>query len=265
LEQNSDYLVLTGLEETETKSPDVAVPVKKKKRVTNTDKVEEVNCIKCDVCFKSFKYINSLLRHRKQLHRGDLVFRCTVCPYGTKVFLEFSGHLRKSHADDFKLAPYGLVCAICGKKFLSHDNLTSHMKFHKAPQFQCSYCNKMFKAKRSVIRHENKHIGSKSNICETCGKGFHGENDLINHKKIHEEKKFMCATCEKTFVTKWNLTQHERIHSNERPYKCPIPGCSDAFIQNFLLKAHLSKWHRRNWQDFKKPTRPYKLETIWPE
>ena len=88
------------------------------------------------------------------------------------------------------------IIDICPKQFkkkislINHKNKNECDKYNKLP-FKCSYCNKRYKIKKTLMKHEkNKHI----------------ENKNIN--KNIKKYEYDCMLCNKLFSTKSNLTKH---------------------------------------------------------
>ncbi|KAK7879026.1 hypothetical protein WMY93_030779 [Mugilogobius chulae] len=59
------------------------------------------------------------------------------------------------------------------------------------------------------------------------------------------QKPFSCDNCDKNFCTRYQLTRHELCHSGEKPHKCAVEGCSQAFVTNASLKNHTSRFHKQ--------------------
>ena len=122
----------------------------------------------CEECSTSFSKLSHLKRHVKAQH--------------TKYEEEYD-------------------CDECGKKFNRHDNLLKHMRYthnvkrktlvlpginDELENFPCSYCEKVYTQKFSLIRHiESKHSKEKNYRCTICDKSFQRRDVLEVHQKIH--------------------------------------------------------------------------------
>merc|ERR1712126_113767 len=97
------------------------------------------------------------------------------------------------------------TCDTCGKKFVSKENLTRHIR--------------------------TLHSNVKPHHCDEhgCDKKFARRDSLSMHKKtVHsmEEPYNHCEDCGKGFKHKGSLDRHIRsVHSDERPLQCEEPGC----------------------------------------
>ena len=63
-----------------------------------------------------------------------------------------------------------------------------------------------------------KHTGEKPHECDKCDKTYRQKGDLKRHQdRDHERKTFKCDNCEKTFARKANLKDHqEKQHPQEQ-------------------------------------------------
>ena len=84
--------------------------------------------------------------------------------------------------------------------------------------FNCTICNKEFKHRLNLKRHEKTHYSIKTFKCN-----------------IYDPKE-QNKTCRSTFTRKEDLITHKRVHTGERPYKCI--KCDAAFTRNSDWRYH---------------------------
>ena len=81
--------------------------------------------------------------------------------------------------------------------------LRTHEKIHSNETFQCKICDKRFKNKYDMQRHEEAHIESeeKQFKCKKCSKKFNKITLVRDHQRIHKEhlKSFEFKTYGKCF------------------------------------------------------------------
>ena len=79
--------------------------------------------------------------------------------------------------------------------------------------FQCKTCEKCFKQKNNLKRHERIHTGKTPFQCTICNKCFADLSKLKDHESNHSEEKrhFRCNTCNKSFRTSSSLKVHELL------------------------------------------------------
>ncbi|XP_018407110.1 PREDICTED: zinc finger protein 761-like [Cyphomyrmex costatus] len=122
--------------------------------------------------------------------------------------------------------------------------------------YKCGTCNKEFKNKAHLTKHERTHNGEKPYKCEFCEKTFsqngHRRQHIVathyNDERYKSNKdlytggvSYKCGTCNKEFKNKAHLTKHERTHNGEKPYKCEF--CEKTFSQNKNLRRHIVAKH----------------------
>jgi len=83
-----------------------------------------------------------------------------------------------------------LACNIaeCQHEALSKHEHDLHMKEHRALEvfpFNCKTCQKGFKNKTDLERHESSHKSVKQHVCEVCNSSFTRRDHLKRHKRRH--------------------------------------------------------------------------------
>ena len=138
------------------------------------------------------------------------------------------------------------VCPLeeCNKVFKARKSLMEHMRIHNGQKpYHCHYegCNRRFTQYSSMQKHERTHTGAKPYKCNQCSKLFTQVSNLKRHERVHAgEKPYVCEACEKCFSTASNLKQHMVTHQNEdirAKLRCDI--CRKSYLYRSSLRKHL--------------------------
>ncbi len=132
-------------------------------------------------------------------------------------------------------------CKLCDKAFKNKYHLKRHQQNHDAQAiYPCSFCGKNFKTPHLLWQHSFVHKNTRDFHCDLCGKSFKTRSNLLQHKYGHAtEKIFKCSICDKAFNKKALMRGHERNHTEERPFICP--DCGFAFKLKSTLQNHQKK------------------------
>ena len=144
---------------------------------------------------------------------------------------------------------YHLKCDMCARRFSRLKDLNHHKKVHlpnDEKQFQCKICGKGFISKNNLISHMLTHSGDRPHKCNQCGKSFRQLGHLQTHLRIHTNyRPFKCTSCEKTFATNSQLKAHVKTHglhckqSFDNCVACLI--CGNSFASEKHLNIHKIK------------------------
>ena len=179
----------------------------------------------CNKCNKSFLTERSLRSHKTHHRRFNNTSPDPAIEENTSLRFEQNGvrglntreeHLltssllrKQSNASTLpKSKPNVFTCGVCGKKFLSKNNLHRHKGHHSRGS--------------SILNPKNK---SKTYQCSTCLEFFHSRSSLKCHKnRLHEAvdpTSFVCPFCDLTFLSREDLWVHKQdLHSTADPYTC---------------------------------------------
>lgn len=161
--------------------------------------------------------------------------QCPGCRISVRLNKDLKQHLKDMEGDDQHI----WYCEVCTTDYKRKHDLYGHIiRTHK--ENACHLCNEIYKGSNDLQRHMTKahyEESERQDICPHCGKLVKNIRSHIRdvHKRL---KKFGCDMCDKKFVTRHALTQHFRVHSDERPYKCSVPGCDKAFKLLCQVKQH---------------------------
>lgn len=186
----------------------------------------------CRDCTKVYMNVNEFLVHRISVHHDDLVTE-TI----------------KLDKDSNKITGVW-PCDICGSKFYSKDNISTHLKSHQvcneketalSDNIFCKYCGFLF-PKKQVLQHlqvvhrliknvELEETDADSFDCKICYRPFTRQSSLRNHlEKYHADGLEMvaeaencdivwkCIECNSLFAEELFLMQHY----GDKHSKCPL-------------------------------------------
>lgn len=105
-------------------------------------------------------------------------------------------------------------CSVCNKVFKLRSSLERHNIIHtENDYFECSYCKKRFAQKCHYEIHLRTHTGVKPFECPCCEKRFIDKSGLTKHTKRLSERAVDCDFCEKKFCSKKLLKAHVKTHN----------------------------------------------------
>ncbi|XP_023238878.1 zinc finger protein 397-like isoform X3 [Centruroides sculpturatus] len=112
---------------------------------------------------------------------------------------------------------------------------------NKDRPFRCNICQRSFKLKADLARHERLHSDDTPFSCNICKMRFKLKTYLNSHMTIHsKERPFQCNLCKMEFKRKSYLMKHHKMHIFKKPFQCNI--CKMGFKSKSCLVRH-SKFH----------------------
>lgn len=120
--------------------------------------VIQSNKYRCEVCSRRYKGTRDLIYHRRiHLDLNSFRIHCRNCLRTLKTKAERAIHEMKCDAKRFE-------CYLCGKTICHRLKLLEHMRVHTGQRpFKCD-CNKCFKSKHSLNRHQRSSKHKNTNV-----------------------------------------------------------------------------------------------------
>lgn len=244
----------------------------------------------CEHCGQRFTYPYSVGRHMKQKHgnttkntteekkTGKCIRKCPYCEQGEyATSLELQEHCYTEHPKETTACEWeGCKKAFKTYVIMRKHFVTNHLKEKKKASYLCSWCQRPFKGKTSLIHHmdtqhpesntesfactENgcmKKFSTKASLkihlqhhkkprqvpCGYCGKVMNAQNLKSHIQLIHMGIKYPCDKCPNVYCSTTALTKHKLAIHEKRQLLCPI--CQKVFYMKNCLNVHIKAVHEK--------------------
>ncbi|XP_052746119.1 zinc finger protein 28 isoform X2 [Bicyclus anynana] len=215
----------------------------------------------CDYCGKKFNQKSGIERHIRRYHLPIQCEICKNV-YKRESTLDNHMAVRHPEVKWKTVKRELTYCVECDIHFATEDLFKRHLRHYvrhrinpRKEQVPCPDCGKIFSRKSYMDNHYKLvHVRKSQHYCELCDKHFINGYAIRTHKKfVHEKyekpKNKICDICGRGFHTNRVLINHKRTHTGERPHKCSY--CSAAFAQNVARKTHEKTQHKHLLQELK--------------
>ena len=152
----------------------------------------------CTICSKIFATKQTKLRHIREIHSRQNLFKCTKCDKVFTRLVNYEKHIIAAHGNKKDRVLY--KCDTCRKKFKQKENMVRHKnQVHLGDAFKCRECPALFARKESWYSHINKGVHFLKFYCDKCKKTliFKSQEALEKHVivKIGTGKEGIKMTC----------------------------------------------------------------------
>ncbi|KAI2800436.1 hypothetical protein BLOT_012941 [Blomia tropicalis] len=216
---------------------------------STTNPLEMVNvrssckCL-CEICWKEFANMRSLLRHQRRFHNGAPGrSECDQCPLKFMTEAALERHRTMSHGK--QSISYLIVmhqCYHCQEQFDSDIKFNRHIRtYHSTDPLSvyCERCKRYYANQQCYRTHVRSYHNDAQYECFQCDKKYHSRTVLRRHQKIHE-RIVQCTKCTQTFQTKFQLKRHERSN-HVIGFACQ--KCNEQFQYQSQLAEHYLAVH----------------------
>ena len=142
---------------------------------------------------------------------NELIGICDICGYHYKTKPSYNFHMYTKHISK----DLSKKCPHCNQVRPRLSLIKSHIK-QVHLETQCSECGKMLSGTdrlRNHMKSAHTAMEDRPHKCETCGKGFHYNNSLLDHMNIHTgAKPYKCKYCPAAFASAGTHAMHQKGH-----------------------------------------------------
>ncbi|XP_033111197.1 zinc finger protein Xfin-like [Anneissia japonica] len=146
----------------------------------------------CSICWQGSPDFKALTDHVMKMHNLK-VYCCSSCQFLCLDLKDLAQH-EQSHCmgiskETSKFSSLATVCncKVCGLELETREDVTQHMKMHKAGNmYVCEFCGECFCTRQKVIQHRRVHTGDKPFRCQLCHFSCNRKDNLKGHlRRIH--------------------------------------------------------------------------------
>ena len=136
----------------------------------------------------------------------------------------------------------GVPCGFIGTKKMSiaFHRHRAHPVIHS-----CTKCDFSSTRRERVKFHQLTHGDAKPFKCSSCEKSFKRKQHLMRHNETEHNnpgKKYICTLCKREFS--WEVTLEEHTRSKHGGIKYSCPHCEFQTVYKRALKKHITRRHK---------------------
>ncbi|XP_053722606.1 zinc finger protein 37-like [Synchiropus splendidus] len=190
-------------------------------------------------CFICKVQVQTSLKTHMKTHFPTGEYTCPFCDTKFKLLRSLELHLRRTcneHTQQQAESVPGeslFQCDLCQRGFKDKHALTKHERTHH--KLYCSVCRRVLKNTAQLERHKSSHLPFH---CTRCEKTFTVFKHLISHCRFLHKlcAPFQCLRCPKSFSKLQILIKHEWKHTGHLPFQCA--QCGSKFACDNELECH---------------------------
>lgn len=244
-------------------APTRRLPIK----IPFADGVGVIKTYKCSTCSREFLHENTLICHRRIVHREKIkllppallprmkITKSTVnhfpsgktatssCPICRMTVLRSEIRVHLSNHTRSPLNKSSWLCTVCGKSFTSSGLLNAHSASAHQSGIPCKRCGIRVPTLQLLV-HLRKcmQVSSGSYQCQLCDKSFQTNNSLSDHRALVHGQFWKCKLCGIKFTERLKMASHMASHKQKKLFKCKI--CDKSFDRGDVLRLHVKRFHR---------------------